>query len=137
MVKSSNPAREASNTPSLTERQRKGPSLSALAALATLAVALWLQVDLASALLRAVLVYLGLSMISLAYRSILGRFIAASQAKAQREMLEKIQREAEEEERQKATKKASASQGKTAKEPAGTATVGRDTKEKKVVEEVH
>ena len=80
------------------EKKPKGPSLSALAALTTLAIALWMEVDLATALFRSVLVYLLLSMVSLAYRVILGRFIAASQRKAEEELLEKIQREAEEEE---------------------------------------
>lgn len=85
----------------MVEKKPKGPSLSALAALTTLAIALWLEVDLATALFRSVLVYLLLSMVSLAYRVILGRFIAASQRKAEEELLEKVQREAEEEERKR------------------------------------
>lgn len=83
------------------KKEPKGPSLSALAALITLAISLWMEVDLAAALFRSVLVYLVLSMLSMAYRVVLGRFIAASQEKAQRELLEKIQREAEEEEHRK------------------------------------
>ena len=79
------------------EKQPKGPSLSALAALTTLAVSLWLEVGLASALFRSVLVYLGLSMLIMAYRVVLGRFIAATQAKVEREILENARREAEEE----------------------------------------
>ncbi len=85
----------------MVEKKPKGPSLSALAALTTLAIALWIEVDLATALFRSVLVYLLLSMVSLAYRVILGRFIAASQRKAEAELLEKVQREAEEEERKR------------------------------------
>lgn len=83
----------------MTEKKPKGPSLSALAALATLAVALWLEVDLATALFRSVLVYLALSMLSMVYRVVLGGFIAASQRRAQEELLRKVQREAEEEQR--------------------------------------
>lgn len=79
----------------------KGPSLSALAALTTLAVTLWMQVDLPTAIFRSLVVYLVLSLISMTYRVILGRLLAASQAKAQRELLEKVQREAEEEEERK------------------------------------
>ncbi|GEM_PF-2835336 len=85
----------------MVEKKPKGPSLSALAALTTLAIALWMEVDLATALFRSVLVYLLLSMVSLAYRVILGRFIASSQRKAEAELLEKVQREAEEEERKR------------------------------------
>ncbi|TKJ42247.1 hypothetical protein CEE37_00795 [candidate division LCP-89 bacterium B3_LCP] len=82
----------------MTKEQAKGPSLSALAALATLAITLWMEVDLASALFRSVLVYLGFSMLIMAYRIVLGRFVASSQERAERELLEKVQREAEEEE---------------------------------------
>lgn len=85
----------------MAKKEVKGPSLSALAALITLAVSLWMEVDLATALFRSVLVYLGLSMLSMAYRVVLGRFIAASQEKAERELLEKVQREAEEERRRR------------------------------------
>ena len=85
----------------MAKKEAKGPSLSALAALITLAVSLWMEVDLATALFRSVLVYLGLSMLSMAYRVVLGRFIAASQEKAERELLEKVQREAEEERRRR------------------------------------
>jgi hypothetical protein len=83
----------------------KGPSFSALAALATLAIALWLEVDLATAILRSVIVYLILSLVATAYKIVLGRYLAISQARAEREMLEKIQREAEEEERKKEQKR--------------------------------
>ncbi|MCX6640527.1 MAG: hypothetical protein NTW14_08620 [bacterium] len=81
----------------MSEKQRKGPSLSAIAALVSLAAALWMEVDLPDALLRAVLVYLGLSMVSMTYRVILGKFITHSYEKAQKELLDRIQREAEEE----------------------------------------
>ncbi len=83
------------------KNKQKGPSLSALAALTTLAIALWLQVDLATALFRSILVYLTFSLMLMAYRVILGRFLAISQARAEQELLDKIQREAEEEEAQK------------------------------------
>jgi hypothetical protein len=83
----------------VSEKQAKGPSLSALAALITLAVALWMEVDLATALFRSVLVYIGLSMLIMVYRTVLGRFVAAAQQKAEQELLEKIQKEAEEEAR--------------------------------------
>jgi hypothetical protein len=79
------------------EKQRKTPSLSALAALITLAIALWMEVDLPIALFRAILVYLGLSLVSMTYRVVLGKFIAYSYQKAQEELLDRIQKEAEEE----------------------------------------
>ena len=82
----------------LAQNKQKGPSLSALAALITLAISLWLEIDLATALFRSILVYLILSLLLMAYRIVLGRFLAISQAKAEAELLEKIQREAEEEE---------------------------------------
>ena len=88
-----------------TREKQKGPSFSALAALATLAIALWLEVDLATAIFRSVIIYLVLSLVSMAYKIILGRYLAVSQAKVEQELLEKIQREAEEEERKKQEKK--------------------------------
>lgn len=84
------------------EKQRRGPSLSAIAALITLAASLWLQVELSSALFRSVLVYLGLSMVGLFYRAILGHYLAASETRAHQEMLNKLAREAEEEMRKQA-----------------------------------
>lgn len=83
----------------MTQKEVKGPSLGALGALTTLAVALWMEIDLATALFRSVLVYLGLSMLIMAYRVILSRFVASAQQKAEQELLEKIEREAEEEQR--------------------------------------
>lgn len=76
---------------------RKGPSLAALAALTTLAVGLWFDVELSAALFRSVLVYLGLSLLTTVYRVILGHYLRTSQERAQREFLEKVQREAESE----------------------------------------
>lgn len=90
----------------MTKKEVKGPSLSALGALTTLAIALWMEVDLATALFRSVLVYLGLSMLIMAYRVVLGRFVASAQQKAEKELLEKIQREAEEEQRRLEEEKA-------------------------------
>ncbi|MBU0518966.1 hypothetical protein KKA00_05545 [bacterium] len=96
--------------------KQKGPSLSALAALTTLAIALWMEVDLSTALFRSVLVYLSFSLILLAYRVVLEKYLAASQASAERELLEKIQREVEEEERlQKEQQEKTAAQLNTAK----------------------
>lgn len=79
----------------LPQKTRKGPSLAALAALVTLALSLWLEVELSSALLRAVLVYLGLSLITMTYRVILGHYLAASEERAREELFERIQKEAE------------------------------------------
>ena len=76
---------------------RRGPSVAALAALSTLAVCLWLDVELSSALFRSVLVYLGVSLLALLYRVILGHYLSVSQERAQQEFLERMQREAEEE----------------------------------------
>lgn len=78
-------------------KESKNPSLSPLAALITLAVSLWMEVDLANALFRSVLVYLGCSLLIMVYRIVLGRFLAESQAKMERELLLKAQKEAEEE----------------------------------------
>jgi len=82
----------------LAENKQKGPSLSSLAALTTLAIALWTEVDLAVALFRAIAVFLVLSLLTMAYRVVMARFLAISQEKAQRELLEKVQFQAEEEE---------------------------------------
>jgi hypothetical protein len=79
------------------EKQRRGPSISAIASLVTLAVSLWFEVELSSALFRAVAVYLGLSMLGLVYRAILSHYLAASEQRARQEMLEKLAREAEDE----------------------------------------
>jgi hypothetical protein len=81
----------------VTEKTRRGPSLAALASLITLAVSLWMEVELSSAFLRAVLVYLGIAMLMMGYRVILGHYLAASEAKARKDLLDKVQREAEEE----------------------------------------
>ncbi len=97
----------------MSEKQAKGPSLSALAALITLAVALWIEVDLATALFRSVLVYIGLSMLIMVYRTVLGRFVASAQQKAEQELLEKIQREAEEEARAQEEEKPKQTQAST------------------------
>ncbi len=106
------------------EKRRRGPSLAALASLVSLAVALWMEVELSTALLRAVLVYLGLSMLTLAYRAILGHYLAASEARARQQLLEKAQQEAEEEmkhltEKKEAADKEKKSAAKGAKAPAG------------------
>jgi len=90
----------------MSKPKQKGPSLSAVAALATLAISLWMEVDLSTALFRSVLVYLSFSLILLAYRVVLEKYLAASQARSERELLEKIQREAEEEERLQKEQKA-------------------------------
>jgi hypothetical protein len=84
------------------ENRRRGPSLSAIASLLTLAVSLWLEVTLNTALVRSVLVYLGLSGVSLVYRAILSHYWAASTERAQKEMYDRLQREAEEEMRKQA-----------------------------------
>ncbi|MFH1861254.1 MAG: hypothetical protein ABH878_00445 [bacterium] len=83
------------NLPQLNDR--KGPSLSAIASLATLAISLWLEVDLYIALFRAVLVYLGFSLLLLAYRTLLGRFLSMSKEREEREFLERMMKEAEQE----------------------------------------
>ncbi|RJP81632.1 MAG: hypothetical protein C4524_01555 [Candidatus Zixiibacteriota bacterium] len=77
------------------EKTRKGPSLAAISCLLTLAVSLWMEVELSSALFRAVLVYLGLSLVLLVYRVILGHYLVISERKAREELLEKARREAE------------------------------------------
>jgi hypothetical protein len=79
------------------EKRRRGPSLSAMASLLTLAVSLWFEVELSTALFRAVAVYLGLSMAGLIYRAILGHYLTASEERARRDLLEKLAKEAEEE----------------------------------------
>ena len=84
------------------ENRRRGPSLSAIASMLTLAVSLWMEVTLNTALFRSVLVYLGLSGVSLIYRAALSHYWAASQTRAQKEMYERLQREAEEEMRKQA-----------------------------------
>ncbi len=106
------------------KEKQKGPSLSALAALTTLAVALWMEVDLPVAIFRSILVYLVLSLVLMAYRLVVGKILEASQRRAQRELLEKIQKEAEEEQqrnqqREEAQAKRSARRRaeKTSKEP--------------------
>ena len=78
-------------------KQRRGPSFSAMASLATLAVSLWFEVELSAALFRSVLVYLGLSMTGLIYRAILSHYLASSEERARQELLDKLAREAEEE----------------------------------------
>jgi hypothetical protein len=85
-----------------TESRRRGPSLSAIASLLTLAVSLWLEVTLNAALFRSVLVYLGLSGVSLIYRAILSHYWAASEERARKEVYERLQKEAEEEMRKHA-----------------------------------
>jgi hypothetical protein len=102
------------------EKTRRGPSLAALASLITLAISLWMEVELSSAFLRAVLVYLGISMLVMGYRVILGHYLAASEARASKDLLDKIQREAEEEVRKQqeaAGAEKKAKESKTAKAP--------------------
>lgn len=104
----------------MTEKTRKGPSFAALAALTTLAVSLWLEVELSAALFRSVLVYLGMSLLVLGYRVILSHYLAASEERARRELLERIQKEAEEEAKKQAQKQtASADSKKEAGNKAG------------------
>jgi hypothetical protein len=110
------------------ESLRRGPSLAALAALGTLALCLWFNMELASALLRAVLVYLGLSLVSLLYRVILGHYLAASQRRAQEEMLQRLQREAEEEARKSAPAAAHPSTPKSRREADAPAAAARVAK---------
>jgi len=124
----------------MTEKQRKGPSLAALAALATLAITLWFDVELSMALFRAVLVYLGMSLLALVYRIILGHYLTASQERAQQALLERVQREAEQEaakaDREAATsgKKEVAAANKERKPPYGQA--AKEAKGAKIAEEV-
>lgn len=103
----------------MAEKTRKGPSLAALAALTTLAVSLWLEMELSSALFRSVLVYLGMSLLVLGYRVILSYYLAASEERARRELLERIQKEAEEEAKKQAAKSAPAANSKKEKINAG------------------
>ncbi len=71
--------------------------MAALASLGTLAVCLWFDIELSSALFRSVLVYLGLSLLVQLYRVILGHYLSVSQERAHQEFLQRMQREAEEE----------------------------------------
>jgi hypothetical protein len=93
----SKPGRGGAKSFPAAETSRRGPSVAALAALSTLAGCLWFEVELSSALFRAVLVYLGVSLLALLYRVILGHYLSVSQERAQQEFLERMQREAEEE----------------------------------------
>ncbi len=103
----------------MTEKTRKGPSFAALAALTTLAVSLWLEVELSSALFRSVLVYLGMSLLVLGYRVILSHYLAASEERARRELLERIQKEAEEEAKKQTQKQTAAADAKKEKKDSG------------------
>jgi hypothetical protein len=61
-----------------------------------------MEVTLSTALFRAVLVYLGLSGVSLIYRAAFSHYWAVSETRAQKELYERIQKEAEEELRKQA-----------------------------------
>jgi len=81
----------------LAKNKQKAPALSSFAALSTLAFALWMEVDLPVALFRAVIVYLVLSLLTMAFKVVIARLVTTSQQKSEQELLVKIQREAEEE----------------------------------------
>ena len=97
--------------------------MAALAALSTLAVCLWFDIELSSALFRSVLVYLGISLLTLLYRVILGHYLSLSQERAHQEFLERMQREAEEEAAR--TKKEEAAIGRAAAANSGQAAGGK------------
>lgn len=88
--------------------------MSALAALSTLAVCLWFDIELSSALFRSVLVYLGVSLLALLYRVILGHYLSVSQERAHQEFLQRLQREAEAEAAQAKKEETAAGRGAAA-----------------------
>ena len=97
--------------------------MAALASLSTLAVCLWFEIELSSALFRSVLVYLGISLLALLYRVILGHYLSVSQERAHQEFLQRMQREAEEEAAQAKKEEPAAGRGVAAH--AGQASSGK------------
>ena len=117
------PTKAGRKPPSGSGPSRRGPSVAALASLSTLAVCLWFEVELSSALFRSVLVYLGISLLALLYRVILGHYLSVSQERAHEEFLQRMQREAEEEAAQ--AKKEEAAPGRGAAAHPGPASGGK------------